>query len=272
MKYQPLSMIAVAVGGATALLSTPMNAQDHPKLHINSRWKQCSIQLDPSLKQPAWHQFTAEAGQLVYFRPLDGAQPMGRGNFEFSLMQWQTNVDDKTSAWNDTFVHPDSTHWLHDEGTGLRFPGLAFRAGITSSSDVGVYFTKNYQANYGVYGVQVQQHLLSDGAHDWNVSARASFQSLFGPEDVDLKVYGVDVVTSWNQWKFGGVTLVPYADVATYLSNSHEKSPVVSLADEHVLGAMATGGIALQFSAVRIAAEASISRLPSIAMKVGFGR
>jgi hypothetical protein len=39
-----------------------------------------------------------------------------------------------------------------------------------------------------------------------------------------------------------------------------------------VIGAMATGGVALQFSAVRVAAEASISRVPSIAMKVGFGR
>jgi hypothetical protein len=269
MKHQPLSSIAVAV--AIVLLSAPTNAQNRPKLHISSRWKQCSIQLDPSLTQSAWHRFTQEAGQVVYFRPLADAQAMGRGNFEASFMQWQTNVDDKSSAWNDTFVHPDSTHWLY-EGGGLQFPGLAARVGATSSSDVGVYFTKNFQANYGAYGVQLQQHLVSNGARDWNLSARGSFMSLFGPEDVDLKVYGVDVVTSWNQWKIRGVTVAPYADVTTYLSSSHEKSNVVNLADEQVIGAMATGGVALQFSAVRVAAEASISHVPSIAMKVGFGR
>jgi hypothetical protein len=269
MKHQSLSFIAGAV--AIVLLSTPTSAQNRPKLHVSSRWKQCSIQLDPSLTQSAWHQFTQEAGQVVYFRPLADAQPTGRGNFEFSFMQWQTNVDDNTSAWNDTFVHPDSTHWLY-EASGLQFPGLAFRAGVTPSTDVGVYFTKNPQANYGAYGVQLQQNLVRSGAEGWDVSARASFVTLFGPEDVDLNVYGVDVVTSWKHWRFGRAALVPYAGVATYLASSHEKSAVVNLADERVLGAMATAGAALQFSVVRVSAEASMSRVPSIAMKVGIGR
>ena len=269
MKQEPLSIIAAAV--AIALLPPPTNAQSTPKLHVNTRWKQCSIQLDPSLTQSAWHKFSQEAGQLVYFRPVADARPMGRGDFEFSVMQWQTNVDDNTSAWNDTFVHPDSTHWLY-EGSGLQFPGLAARAGLTSSTDVGVYFTKNTQANYGAYGVQLQQNLVRGGARDWDVSARASFVSLFGPEDVDLNVYGVDVVTSWKQWSYAGVTMVPYAGVATYLTNSREKTTAVNLADEQVIGAMATVGAALQFSVVRIGAEASMSRVPSFAMKVGFGR
>jgi hypothetical protein len=65
---------------------------------------------------------------------------------------------------------------------------------------------------------------------------------------------------------------VPYAGVSTYLASSHEKSSVVNLADERVLGAMATVGAALQFSVARVSAEASMSRVPSIAMKVGIGR
>ena len=258
------------VAAAIALLSTSATAQSRPKLHVNPRWKQCSIQLDPSLTQSAWHQFTQEAGQVVYFRPLTDARPMGRGKFEFSLMQWQTNVDDNTSAWNDTFVHPDSTHWLY-EGGGLQFPGLAFRAGVSSKTDVGLYFTKNFQANYGVYGLQLQQNLVS-GANGWDVSARASFASLFGPADVDLNVYGVDVVTSWKHWKVGPTTVTPYAGVATYLASSHEKTTAVNLADERVVGAMGTVGTALQFSVMRVAAEASVSRVPSIALKVGIGR
>jgi hypothetical protein len=269
MKHEPLRIVAAAT--AIALLSAPSNAQSRPKLHVNPRWKQCSIQLDSSLGQSAWHQFTQEAGQVVYFRPLVGAQSMGRGKFEFSVMQWQTNVDDKSSAWNDTFVHPDSTHWLY-EGSGLQFPGLALRAGVTSSTDVGAYFTRNFQANYGVYGVQLQQNLVKSGAHDWDVSARASFVSLFGPEDVDLKVYGVDVVTSWKHLKYRKATLVPYAGVSTYLSSSHEKSSLVNLTDEQVIGAMGTVGAALQFSVVRLAAEASVARVSSIAIKIGVGR
>src|SRR3989339_644390 len=39
-------------------------------LHINPRWSECSFQLDPSLTQEAWRQFTREAGLVVYFRSL----------------------------------------------------------------------------------------------------------------------------------------------------------------------------------------------------------
>jgi len=265
MKHKHLTILALA------LAAIPLPAQGRPTLHVNTRWKQCSFQLDPSLTQSAWHQFTQEAGQVVYFRPLTDAQPMGRGRFEFSVMQWQTNVDDGDSAWNDTFVHPDSTHWLY-EGGGLQFPGVALRAGVTSKTDVGLYFTKNFQANYGVYGLQLQQNLVGGDARDWDVSARVSFSSLFGPDDLNLNVYGADVVTSWKGWKLGAAGVVPYAGVATYLANSHEKSAVVSLANERVFGAMATVGAQLRFSVLRLAAEASVARVPSISMKVGFGR
>jgi len=262
-------LVAASLAGAS-FVPTSSHAQTNPRLHVSPRWKECSIQLDSSLRQAAWRQFTGEAGELIYFRPLTDARPMGRGNFEVSLMQWQTNVDDNTSAWNDTFVHPDSTHWLH-EGSGLQFPGLSARAGIGSAIDVGMYFTKNPNANYGVYGVQVQQAVVN-GAHDWNVSARASFMALFGPEDVGLHVYGIDVVANWKHLKVGPATLTPYAGVATFLSSSHEKSPVITLDDERVLSAMGTAGAALQLSVVRVSAEASASRLPSFAVKVGIAR
>jgi hypothetical protein len=268
MKRTTLGIIAVAA--ATVMLSTRTDAQSRPTLHVSSRWDECSIQLDPSLTQSAWHRFTQEAAQVVYFRPLADARPMGRGGFEVSLMQWQTNVDDNTSAWNDTFVHPDSTHWLY-EGSGLQFPGLAVRAGVSSRTDVGLYFTKNPRANYGVYGAQLQQSLVR-GVRDWDVSMRASFASLFGPEDVGIDVYGVDVVTSWRRWTFGRASLTPYAGLATYLAASHEKTTAVSLDDERVLSAMGTVGAVLQFSVVRLGAEASISRVPSMALKFGLGR
>jgi hypothetical protein len=268
MIYKSLDIVAAAA--IAVLLSAPAGGQTNPKLHVNPRWKQCSIQLDPSLTQSAWRQFTREAAQVVYFRPLADAREMGRGKFELSVMQWQTNVDDNSSAWNDTFVHPDSTHWLY-EGSGLQFPGLAARAGVGSSTDVGLYFTKNFQANYGAYGLQLQQSLLRE-ASDWDVSARASFVSLFGPEDVDLSVYGVDVVANWKHWRFGPAPVTPYAGVATYLASSHEKSKLVNLADERVIGAIGTVGAAVQVSAVRIGAEASMSRLPSFALKLGVGR
>src|SRR5688572_25238095 len=100
---------------AFALSSSPVLAQSHHHhgagpgvvLHVDSRWEECSFQLDPSLTQAAWHQFAGEAGLVAYFRPLVDARPMGRGAVEVSVLQWQTGIDDADAAWNDTFVHPD---------------------------------------------------------------------------------------------------------------------------------------------------------------------
>lgn len=137
-------------------------------------------------------QFAQEAGLVAYFRPLSGAKPMGKGKFELSILQWQTNIDDHDAAWNDTFVHPDSGHYLF-EGSGLKFPGLMARAGVSGNTDVGVYYTRNPNANYGFYGAQVQRNFLGGSEGDWAAATRVSFTSLFGREDVDFTVIGWDV-------------------------------------------------------------------------------
>jgi hypothetical protein len=268
---QRTSIIAAAI--AVALIQTPAAAQDdhHPKLHVNPRWKECSFQLDASLTQAAWHQFTQEAGLVAYFRPLADARPMGRGNFEFSMMQWSTNIDDDTPAWNDTFVHPDSTHWLK-EGKGLKFPGLMGRLGVTSKTDVAGYFTKNPNANYGFYGVQVQQSLFEDASGNWSASARGSLMKLYGPEDLNFATYGADLLVSRRIAVSKWIRISPYVGVSSYLANSHEKSPVVNLADEHVLGGQAMVGAEVQLSKARIAAEYNVSRVNSFSLKVGIAR
>ncbi len=265
------SIIAAAI--AIAIIQAPAAAQtgDHVKLHVNPRWKECSFQLDASLTQAAWHQFTQEAGLVAYFRPLTDARPMGRGNFEVSMLQWQTNIDDDKPAWNDTFVHPDSTHWLK-EGKGLKFPGLTARMGVTSRTDVAVYFTKNPEANYGFYGAQLQQNLFEDASGNWNASARTSFMKLYGPADLDFTTFGADLLVSRRLTVSKWMKLSPYAGLSSYLATSHEKSAVVNLADEHVLGAQAMLGAELQLSKARLAAEYNVSRVTSFSLKIGIGR
>jgi hypothetical protein len=222
------------------------------------------------LTQAAWRQFTREAGLVSYFRPLVDARPMGRGKFEVSMLQWQTGIDDHDAAWNDTFVHPDTIHWLF-EGSGLKFPGLTMRAGVTAKTDIGIYLTKNPNANYGFFGGQVQQNLFESTDKSWSVSARGSFVSLYGPEDVDLTVYGADVVASKQFALAKWAALSPYAGVSTYLARSHENSGVVNLSDERALGGQAMVGAELRLSKARLAAEYNAAKVRSISLKVGFG-
>lgn len=273
MLYRSLNAAAVAL--AMALIQTPVAAQTHdhdghPHLHVNPRWKECSFQLDPALTQTAWRQFTGEAGLVAYFRPLSDARPMGKGRFELSVLQWETGIDDHDAAWNDTFVHPDSAHWLL-EGDGLKFPGLMVRAGVSDNTDVGVYFTKNPGANYGFYAAQVQHALVKNPSRSWNAAARLSFASLYGPDDLDLRVYGVDLLASRTFALTRWATVSPYVGGSTYLSSSHEKTTAVDLDDEHVLGAQAMVGATLQVSKARLGVEYNAAKVNSFSIKIGVG-
>ena len=286
MKRSNLTTMAVAFG--IALLQTTAAAQSgpgpflhgspgehqqggvvRPHLHVNSRWDECSIQLNAALTQRAWRQFTQEAGLVAYFRPLSDAKPMGKGKFELSILQWKTGIDDGDAAWNDTFVHPDSTHWLF-EGSGLEFPGLMVRAGVSNKTDVGIYATKNPNANYGFYGAQVQQNLVE--SNTWDAAARVSFTSLFGPEDVNFTVFGLDLVASREIPLTSWAAVSPYVGVSSYFTMSRELSPVVDLDNEYVGGSQAMAGAVLQLSGARLAIEYNAAKVNSLSMKVGFGR
>jgi hypothetical protein len=253
-----------------AIAATTAGAQTNPpKLHINTRWHECSFQLDGSLTQSAWRQFTEEAGLVTYFRPMTDARPMGRGRFEISVLQWKTGIDDADAAWNDTFVHPDSTHYLF-EGSGLAFPGLTARAGLGDRTDLGIYVTKNPNANYGFYGAQLQRALLGGVSSKWAIAVRGSFMSLYGPEDLDFTGIGADVFASRTFRVRSWASVSPYAGFSSYIARAHEKSPVVTLRDEVVPGSASTLGASLDLRGARLGAEYSTAAVKSVSMKIGF--
>lgn len=268
------SQAAAQIGGP-AYYGHPGGSGGHyhpgdPKLHVSNRWKECSFQLDASLTQNAWRKFTEEAGLVVYFRPLTDARPMGRGKFEVAALQWGSSINAADPAWNDTFVHPDSTHWLF-EGSKLKFPGLTMRAGVTDRTDVGAYVTKNPNANYGFFGGQVQ-HSFADANDSWGAAARASFVSMYGPDDIDFTVYGVDMLASRTVALTKWASVSPYAGVSTYLAASHEKSSVVALDNERVLGAQGMVGASVDVAFARLGVEYSVAKVSTLSLKIGIGR
>lgn len=258
--------VLLAIGLAPAAASAQ---HQQPHLHVNPRWSECSFELSSSLTQEAWRQFTEEAGLVTYFRSLTDARPMGKGNFEVSLLEWATAIDDADPAWNDTFVHPDSTHWLF-EGERLPFPGLQARVGVTDRLDLGAYVTKNPNANYGFYGGQAQYNVARGEERPWAVSARGSFVSMYGPEDLDFTVYGMDLVVSWTFEVNGWLSVSPYAGTSGYLASSHEKSAVVSLDDENRFGSQSTLGAVAEIHRARIALEFSDANVRTRSLKVGY--
>jgi hypothetical protein len=262
-------MISSAAAAFTLLL-LPITglAQKNVQLHVNPRWDECAFQIHPSLTQQAWHQFTGDAGVVISFRPLTDARPLGARNFEISLLRWEIGIDDTSSAWNDTFVHPDAEHWLFD-GNRLPFPGLMLRAGVTDRIDVGAYFTKNFPSNYGLYGAQAQYNFFGQPEAPLAAAARVSFMSLFGPQDLGVASYGLDLVASRELVGTRWASLSPYAGISGYIARSHEKTSAVALDDETVPGAQAMVGALARISKARVAFELSTSRVNSRSMRVG---
>lgn len=261
------SVVAALVG---ALLPSALSAQAarQPILHVSDRWEECAIQLDPSLTQPAWRQFTREVAMVTYYRPLRSAAPMGPGHVEISVVQSGIGIDDRDSAWNDTFVHPDSTHWLF-EGSGLDIPGLTARAGITDRLDVGAYYTRNARANYAFAAGQVQYNVLRQASAGVDGSVRASAVRLFGPDDVNVNVYALDLVASRSFRPWSRVALAPYVAASSFLSSSHEKSAVVDLEDERVAGVHAFAGVDARLSFLRVGFEYDTGAVATRTIKVG---
>lgn len=259
--------------GLSLLLSAITCAQEHPDvhLHVNPRWEECSFQLDPSLNQAAWQKFTREAALVTYFRPLTDARPMGKGNVELSMLQWKTAIDETSEAWNNTFVHPDTAHWLVG-GPALAFPGLTFRTGLSQKIDMGIYWTQNPGANYGFYGAQLQYSFINDTVHDWALSARSSFVSLYGPKDVEFKNAGLDVLAS-KRFKIycNWLSVSPYCSVSTFFSHAREKSDLVNLKDENLFGLQAAVGASAQISILRLGVEYNTASINTLSYKIGIG-
>jgi hypothetical protein len=251
---------------ATALISalsgSPLEAQ---VLHVNDRWKDCAFLFAPSLTQASFRQFVGELGQVTYFRPLASARPMGARNIEFTAVNWSTAIDGADDAWNDTFSHPDGTHHLV-RGPALEVPGFMFRGGVTDRADVGVYFTKALEANWGLAGAHVQYSLVNDAERNLAAAGRASVTRLFGPDDLSMSVYGVELVASRDVSVFS-----PYAGVSGYFARGAERSSVVKLANENVFGIQAMAGVAVNVSVLRVGVEANVAKVPGYSLKVGLG-
>ncbi len=273
---------AVAVLVAT-LFHSSSYADEGLVLHVLDRWDNCSIQLDPSLTQGAWQKFTREAGLIAYFRPLSSAKPLGAWKFEIIMTQGRAPIDDTDPAWNDTFVHPHSTHWIYAEVSDepgeitpghsdsqhtLNLPLPLVRIGITDRIDVSGTFLMAPGANYGFGGVQLQYSILNDSEKNLAMAVRIGAMSIVGPEDLSLTAYSFDMVASRDIARFS-----VYGGLGTYLIRSHEKTSAVDLDDENLLGFQGMVGVnTTLFSHLRIGAEMSLSALTMPVIVIGYSR
>ncbi|MEE8437385.1 MAG: hypothetical protein V3S22_03505 [Candidatus Neomarinimicrobiota bacterium] len=248
-------------------LSSSYAQGDRPIQHLTDDWENCSMILDPSLTQDAWHRFTQEAGNIFYFHSLTSPKALGAGKFNIAVVTGFTRIDDNSSAWNDTFVHIDSAHYLVSENGILGFPSLSAAYGFSDNIDIGAYFTMNPGTNYSAVGGSIKYSLINDPHKNIFAAVRVSsvFVLLKGESEFNLSVHGIDLLFSRD---FNKIT--PYSGLSVYLSRNHETTDKVNLEDENVIGLLGKVGITAPISFLRLSLELNFAAVTTTAIMVGF--
>ena len=223
----------------------------HPdvELHVNSNLGMCDFDIAPELTQAEWGRAVHEVGDAIYLDPLSSSKSLGRWNWSLWIEQNTFTVDQESGAWNNTFHHPDSAHWLTESGR-LSVPGLRFQLGIANRWDAGIYYTsaKPFGANYGFVGVETKYTFLNDTLHGWYASARASYAMDANIRDFNVSSTALDITASKKLFKL----FTPYAGISFGWNHGKEITSEVNLKNENSLALRGIIGIDFRWKFVNL--------------------
>jgi hypothetical protein len=246
---------------ALLLPATALSGYD-PNLHVDPAFKDCSVRFAPELTQGAYRRFAREFGSVSAFK--QGAPPttLGQRGLSVDVEQVSFSVEQKAAAWNDTFAHPDSSHEL---GSQLSFPVLRLRVGVTDAVDVGAFFTKSLEANYGWLGLDVKYRLLEQREDmPVTVAVRGAYTKTLYVADMDMHALGADVTVGHTFWK----VLTPYLGLGSDAVLARETSKAVDLKTETLFVPHLTAGFEARYWHVAVGAEAQVAALTSYQARV----
>jgi len=247
---------------AALALLLPATALATPVLHVDPSLDDCEVHFAPELTQDAYGRFVREFGTVSAFK--QGAPPatLGRGRIALDVEQIYFSVDEGSAAWNDTFTHPAADHWL---GSSKVFPKLRLRVGVTDDVEVGAFFTKSLEANYGWVGIETKYAILQQqGDMPIALAVRGAYTKTLYVADMDMHAAGIDVSIGRTFWK----VLTPYLGLGSDAVLARETSDAVALKTEAMVVPHATAGFEVRYWHVAIGAEAQLSALTSYQAQV----
>lgn len=233
-------------------------------LNLDGTYKECSMMLSPAVTQNEFKDFGREVGPILFFKPVAGAKPLGKFNFDIGIEQQRTSpLEDYKGKWNNTFVHPTSDHYLVGDSHSLVIPLLHARMGISERTDIEAYFTKNFGANYGFAGGAIKYAFYHDAESNWAASSRLTYSALFGVNDFNYHQGGVDVLVSKDLWFFR-----PYAGAGITLGQLTPTTTKVNLAGETLVAPLAIVGLQFVYKHLSLAAEADFGVINMYTLRV----
>lgn len=257
-----MMVILMALAGESGALAHDGDDPRGVGLHVGNAHDSCYFDLHPELTARQFRQFAAEGGQLLRFRQTAAADTLGAGTFDVSVGYAYFFLDDAKGAWNNTFSHPQSDHYL---GQQLGVPYLALRVGLTDAVDGEVFGTVNVPSNYGFTGVASKIRLIDEehGA-PVSVAVRPSLSVLVGPSEVQAWNLSADLSVSR---RFGG--LAPFAGVTLSSTLAVESSDDTDVGNQLALRPLAFAGVDYHWKFVSVGAQAEISDVAALALRLG---
>ncbi len=247
---------------ATALAHGAGGHPADPNLHVDPTLDDCSVMFAPNLTQGSFRRFAREFGSVSAFKPQASAATLGKGGFTFGVEQISFKVDQYSGAWNDTFYHPDAYHELGETQT---FPKLHARVGVTDRLDLGAYWTRNPQANYGWLGLEGKYGLWKESeSKPMSVSARGAFTKTLYVDDMDMHALTLDIGASRTFRRI----LTPYLYLGSDLVHVRETTNVVDLKSETQFVPHAIGGLEARWWHIALGAEGHVSDITSFQFNV----
>lgn len=256
MTHAPIAAAALALLLPAAAFADGGRAYD-PDLHVDPTVEDCSVAFAPELTQGAYRRFAREFGSVSAFKQGGPPITLGRRRVSVSIEDIFFTVEEKSDAWNDTFVHPDAAHPL---GADKSFPKLALRVGVTDALDVGASYSENPSANYGWVGVDVRYGLLRQRERaPVSLAARVAYTKTLYVRDMDMHAATIDLSVGRTFWD----VLTPYVGAGADAVLARETSAAVDLATERLVVPHATAGVQVRYGHVALGAEAQLSAVNS---------
>lgn len=254
------TLAGALVAAAPALADTPPYRVD---LHVDKAYDSCFFDLHPELTEGQFQQFAAEGGQVVRFRQMSAATTLGKGNFDVSMNYAYFFLDDEKGAWNNTMSHPEADHYLGQE---LGFPQLSLRVGLTDRVDAEAFGTVNFLSNYGFAGVASKIAILRQSpSMPVSVAVRPSVSGLMGPSEVQVVNASTDIAVSRTVVR----GLSPFAGVTGSITAAIDSSDDTDVGNQAAARTVAFVGVEYRFGHLIAAAQAEISDLPALGLRLG---
>lgn len=218
----------------------------------------------PTLTQRAFHRFVREFGSLSAFKQVAPPGTLGRGRVLLGVETIRFQVDEWSDAWNDTFYHPNDHHPL---GATKVFPKLRIRAGVSDRADVGAFYTRNVDANYGWIGLDGRYALLrEEDAAPVALAVRSAYTKTLYVHDMDMHALTVDLSVGRRLWR----VVRPYAGLGADGVYTRETSPAVALRREALVAPHLFGGVDVTaWRRLSAGVEFTVGPRPSAQVQIG---